>query len=191
MRSPDRREHILEEALRLFAERGVLQVSTRDIAAAVGISQPSLYAHFRSRDDIAIEISQRAFRLLRERMESLETRDLVPVERLRRMSREYVRFGLENSAAYRVAFMVERARLAPEEFMAIHEAGQRCFSMVHDLFRSVRQADDEQTAARAQSAWASMHGLVSLFLARPDFPWVDQDLLIELHLDRVCRDAFV
>ena len=48
----ERRQEILDAALALYAERGVLGVSTREIAAAVGISQPALYAHFRSLDEM-------------------------------------------------------------------------------------------------------------------------------------------
>ncbi|MBW2493378.1 MAG: helix-turn-helix transcriptional regulator [Deltaproteobacteria bacterium] len=47
------RELILREASRLFAARGYLGTSTREIAAAVGIQQPSLYNHFASKQAIA------------------------------------------------------------------------------------------------------------------------------------------
>lgn len=188
--SSERREQILLESLRLFAERGVFQVSTRDIAQAVGISQPSLYAHFKSRDEIAIELSLRALTLFSARMESADAPDKEPADRLRHLGREYVRFGLEHSAEYRIAFMLERANLLPEDKVAIQMAGKRAFAMLHDLFKQVRQADDDYTAALAQSTWASMHGLVALMLARPAFPWVERTLLIDLHLDKVCRDAF-
>jgi AcrR family transcriptional regulator len=53
------RELILIEASRLFASRGYLGTSTRDIAAAVGIRQPSLYSHFRSKQEIAEELLRR------------------------------------------------------------------------------------------------------------------------------------
>lgn len=190
MKSPDRREHILAEALRLFARRGMDQVTTRQIAAAVGISQPSLYAHFSSRDEIAIELGRRAFGRLRERMELALALGTSPLERLRLMGREYVLFGLEESDAYRVAFMMERANLGTDHQAAIHETGMRGFSIVHALFRDTRGVDDARTAALAQSAWASMHGLVALMLARPDFPWAEREELIEIHLDRLCATAF-
>jgi AcrR family transcriptional regulator len=47
------REQILREASHLFATRGYLGTSTREIAAAVGIQQPSLYNHFASKQAIA------------------------------------------------------------------------------------------------------------------------------------------
>jgi AcrR family transcriptional regulator len=181
----------LSEALRLFIEHGIQNVTTRKIAQAVGISQPSLYAHFKSRDDIAIELSERAFALLSSRMKDAAKLTGTPYERLYRMGQEYVLFGLEHSAAYRVAFMLERASLGPEGHAAIHQTGMRGFEILHDLFKEVRGADDEETAALAQSTWAGIHGLVALLLARAEFPWVGRDKLIHIHIDRVCRQAFV
>ena len=35
----------------------------------------------------------------------------------------------------------------------------------------------------AQSKWASLHGLVSLLIARPTFPWVDRETLIRTHIE--------
>lgn len=43
---------ILEEALTLFAEKGYGAVYVGDIAKAVGIKAPSLYKHYRSKQDI-------------------------------------------------------------------------------------------------------------------------------------------
>lgn len=189
MKSSDRREHILAVSLTLFARHGMDQVSTRKIAQAVGISQPSLYAHFKSRDEIAIELSSRAFERLRERMLTATLAEASPIERLRLMGREYVLFGLEESDGYRVAFMFERTNLAAEHQAAIHQTGMRGFSLVHEFFCEARGVNDVRTAAIAQSAWASMHGLVSLLLARPNFPWADRDALIEVHLDRLCAAA--
>lgn len=46
------KERIIETALRLFSERGYGAVSVRDIAAAVGIRESSLYYHFKNKQDI-------------------------------------------------------------------------------------------------------------------------------------------
>ena len=46
------KERILREALNLFSVRGYDAVSLRDIAAAVGIKESSLYNHFKNKQDI-------------------------------------------------------------------------------------------------------------------------------------------
>lgn len=50
------RERILVEASRLFAVRGYFGTSTRDIAEAVGIRQPSLFFHFVNKQAIVEEL---------------------------------------------------------------------------------------------------------------------------------------
>lgn len=51
-----RREQILREASRLFAERGFHGVGVDEIGAAVGISGPALYRHFAGKDAMLAEL---------------------------------------------------------------------------------------------------------------------------------------
>ncbi|AUX34193.1 MULTISPECIES: TetR/AcrR family transcriptional regulator [Sorangium] len=57
------REQILEVAGRLFAERGVVDVSMLEIAQAAGLRQSSLYYWFRRKELIVAEILQQVNRL--------------------------------------------------------------------------------------------------------------------------------
>ncbi|RSS50939.1 TetR/AcrR family transcriptional regulator [Streptomyces sp. WAC01280] len=54
--TPTRREQILKEAARLFAERGFHGVGVDEIGAAVGISGPGLYRHFPGKDAMLAEL---------------------------------------------------------------------------------------------------------------------------------------
>ncbi|WP_327291032.1 SACE_7040 family transcriptional regulator [Streptomyces sp. NBC_01198] len=51
-----RRDQILREAARLFAERGFHGVGVDEIGAAVGISGPGLYRHFAGKDAMLAEL---------------------------------------------------------------------------------------------------------------------------------------
>lgn len=53
---PDTRQRILIEASRLLALHGYRGTTTRDIASAVGISQPSLFFHFPTKRAIVEEL---------------------------------------------------------------------------------------------------------------------------------------
>lgn len=53
---PTTRQRILREASALFAQKGYHGTSTREIATAVGIQQPSLFHHFESKDAIMGEL---------------------------------------------------------------------------------------------------------------------------------------
>ncbi|GAQ56681.1 TetR/AcrR family transcriptional regulator [Streptomyces acidiscabies] len=54
--APTRRDQILREAARLFAERGFHGVGVDEIGAAVGISGPGLYRHFAGKDAMLAEL---------------------------------------------------------------------------------------------------------------------------------------
>lgn len=59
MREPGgKRERIKQQAIRLFAERGVEAVSVRDIAQACDMKASNLYAHFQSKEDLAFALFQ-------------------------------------------------------------------------------------------------------------------------------------
>ncbi len=52
MSGEDRRLAIIETAVQLFSERGFEGVTTRELAAAVGVTEPVLYQHFPSKRDL-------------------------------------------------------------------------------------------------------------------------------------------
>lgn len=183
----ERREEILAASLRLFGERGVHGVSTRQIAQAVGISQPTLYAYFPSKDHIAAELSARAFAELERRLSGPHF--AYTEAGLAEAFKTYVDFGLENPDAYRVAFMIE-APPPPEGVPVAKKPGEGAFDV---LRRAIRHMHAEGLIATdhperlAQSAWAGMHGLVALLIARPQFPWVDRDELVDAHTRMLAR----
>ena len=181
---PERREEILFHALRLFSEFGVHTVSTRQIAAAVGISQPSLYAYFPTKQALVAEVCRRAFDGLTERMAAVMDR-YEGRELMKRMGQTYVEFGLSQPDAYRVAFMIEVRHepgdTAPDPALL---AGVEAYKLHREAVSRVAGASggEEDIDILAQSLWASLHGLVSLLIARPSFPWADRDRLIEAHI---------
>jgi AcrR family transcriptional regulator len=189
----ERREEILAIALRLFGERGVHAVSTRQIAAAAGISQPTLYAYFATKDDIAVELAVRAFATLRERVVAAAAGACDDGDRLDALTRVYIDFGLENPDAYRVAFMIEHDKgddhPVTERFLA---AGLEAFNAFLTAVRSLHAkglTTDDDPERLTQNLWATSHGLVSLLIARPTFPWVEREGLIAAHVALLRRAA--
>jgi AcrR family transcriptional regulator len=52
MSSEERRTCIIEAACRMFAEKGFRGTTTRELAAAVGVTEPVLYEHFKTKSDL-------------------------------------------------------------------------------------------------------------------------------------------
>jgi AcrR family transcriptional regulator len=57
---------ILTTALTMFATKGVDGVSIRDIAAGAGFSNPAMFRHFRSKEELASSLFEACYRRLTE-----------------------------------------------------------------------------------------------------------------------------
>jgi AcrR family transcriptional regulator len=192
LKGADRREEILDAASVLFISYGPSRTTTRQIAQAVGISQPSLYAHFPTKEALSQALATRAFKLLEARMESLPS----PIDRLdsylNELIQSYTAFALEETAAYRIAFMVDLALPADhiETFQKL--VGLQAFAIFRDriaLLQSHGFVQAGPTDMIAQSIWAAMHGLCALLIARPLFPWADREALIGFHSELIVKGA--
>ena len=187
----ERPEEILSAARQLFLEHGIENVSTRQIAARVGISQTALYVYFKSKEDMLDRLVDAALRKLGARLDAVDRRCSDPIEFLRENFREYIRFGLENPDEYRLVFMLRDARKKAGRL-----AGPSPNPVGDALFNSLKTRIEQGVAAdklrclktglgAAQSVWAAIHGLVALRLAYPDFDWVPLDELIDTHVDTI------
>src|SRR5687768_12871308 len=68
MPAEERRASIVSAACKLFAEKGFRGTTTRELAAAVGVTEPVLYEHFRTKRELYSAIIESK---ARQGMESL------------------------------------------------------------------------------------------------------------------------
>lgn len=64
------RRRLLREGLRLFVRHGFDSVSTRQICVAAGVTQPSLYHHFGSKEGLYLAVIEEWFKDVHEAMAS-------------------------------------------------------------------------------------------------------------------------
>lgn len=88
--TPSRRAEIVNIAAKLFADRGFLGTTIRDIADAADILSGSLYHHFASKETIADEILAGYWNELLERYEAVIEAGTDPAQTLRNLIRESV-----------------------------------------------------------------------------------------------------
>jgi AcrR family transcriptional regulator len=69
------RERILDVALELFNEQGYDGTSLRQIAERLGLTKAALYYHFKSKEDILLELHLRVHALGREALERIDSLD--------------------------------------------------------------------------------------------------------------------
>lgn len=97
------RQRILDEAERLIAVKGVYGFTLRDIAAPLGVQVPAIYKHYRSRDDVLIEVSRRFIGLLAGQFELRQ--DLSPVASFRTALEAFVDLMMGHPAYVRLALV--------------------------------------------------------------------------------------
>jgi AcrR family transcriptional regulator len=56
LKKDERRAQILQIAIRLFAEKGYHETKTKDIALACEITEPVIYKHFGSKEELFLEV---------------------------------------------------------------------------------------------------------------------------------------
>ncbi len=93
-----RRDQILAAAAELFARHGFHGVGIDDIGAAVGISGPALYRHFRSKDAMLGEMLTSISEVLLDGGQARAQRHRDPAELLAELVRFQVDFALDNPA---------------------------------------------------------------------------------------------
>ena len=91
---PVLRGQILENAIRLFYERGFDATSIRDIAEAVGISSSTLYHHFTNKQDILhAAVARFMSDFVDALVPTLRDPSATPTERIRRAVRLHIEFS--------------------------------------------------------------------------------------------------
>lgn len=103
------REDILEAAAQVFRLKGFHGASMNDIADAVNLQKASLYHHVTSKQEILLEILDRALQLLLEQITPITHQDLPADKKLRLMIRAYLQILIENIDLATVLLFEHRA----------------------------------------------------------------------------------
>lgn len=112
------RARLLDAALKAFAEHGYHGTTTRDIAAAAGMSPAALYVHYGSKEELLYQISRaghdEALKVLREAVESATD----PVEQLRAVMHAFVLHHVRSHTSARIV-NYELAALSEQHLTAM------------------------------------------------------------------------
>lgn len=183
------RQEILDAARELFVTEGYGSVSLRKIAVKVGCTPMAIYCHFEDKADILDSICEETFAAFAVIGDRLDREGLAPRERLQAGLRNYIEFGLAHPHHYQLTFM--NPPRDPETQGRREQIGRRAFERLRNQVaacledRRLRSGDvgdiddNDDVEVASQLIWAAVHGLVSLLIARPEFPWAARERLID------------
>ncbi|HUC04557.1 MAG TPA: TetR/AcrR family transcriptional regulator [Acidimicrobiales bacterium] len=163
-RSAETRAKLLRSALRLFSERGFHGAGTNDIAGAAGLSGPSIYRHFASKEEILVAAVLEGSRRLGESTRE-QPDDPDPVVALEWLCRAFVAGAMEDPDLYCVYFY--EARHVPPGAKASLEASARRYVAHYEglVQRVAPTVPAAEVTARVQAA---MHVVAGFCVDAPD-----------------------
>jgi AcrR family transcriptional regulator len=165
------RRALLDAALALFAERGTLDFTLRELARAAGVTHNAPYRHFADKTALLAALAKEGFVMLAEESD----RACAPLAKLRgprdprawieALGTAYVRFAVAHPTHFRLMFthpLTDAKRADPE----LELAARASFALLRD---AVADASGELRAGLAErdvtlAAWALVHGLATLLV---------------------------
>jgi AcrR family transcriptional regulator len=172
---------IAETAREMIVRQGYEGFSMRKLASKLGCSHGTLYLYFKDKRELFDFLVEDSFEQLAHTLQHRRHRGGTdPVQMLKDAGRTYVDFGRRNPNAYEFAFVIRRAGAGRPwkphaAFRFLRDTIARCIE--EKAFCSV----NVDTAT--QAIWAAVHGVTSLLIARPNFPWVNPEELIGQVID--------
>ncbi len=103
-----KRERILEEAVKLFYERGFTGTTLDDIAAELGVTKPFIYTHFRSKTDLLAALCKPTIELSLEAVACASESPGSPTVRLHRAIVDFTQVVLSRQANIAIYFREEK-----------------------------------------------------------------------------------
>ena len=176
------RDEILAGATEVLERTGNEEaVTLRAVARQVGISAPSIYAHFADREAIVDAIVDAAFSDFNAAIQA--GRDAAvqagggPRERLRAGCAAYLEFAAERPNRYKLLF--DRQDLLNETIPPVRtESFRQLVASVQECVQAGLSASDDP-ARDATAIWVALHGFATLHSWLPGFPWPGTDALLD------------
>ena len=100
----ERREQIAATALRMLAETSVDALTTRDLAAALDVTQPALFRHFANREALLVGVVEHARQELERLASPIVATEAPAIGRLRSLARAILVYAEDNPGLPRLLF---------------------------------------------------------------------------------------
>ncbi len=173
------RDKILDAARELFVTEGYEGVSMRRVAEKIEYSPTAIYVHFADKNELFRELCHQDYaRLAAVFQSSVISTD--PTERLKQIGAIYIDFGTRYPNHYKFMFMTPHPPQEPDE-VDREMIGNPEVDAYAFLKWAVQQAMDagcfreeiRDAEVVSQTLWASVHGVISLHIAKGEDPWVN------------------
>lgn len=182
------RAELLDAAAEILARDGDARgLSLSSVARTVGIAATSVYLHFPDIDQLKHALVDRGYTQMNSRRAEAIAGITDPGEIVLTRWRTYAHFAIGHPGLYRLMFGSELP--SAKAFDMPDSPGRHVFM---DGVQSIAQAQEAGRVTAADDpfrltslVWAAVHGLVTLRMDRPSFPWADLDTMIDQTVRRL------
>ena len=121
-----RKKDILEEAAKLFSEKGYHEVKVDDIAEKVGLSKGTIYLYYENKEALFYSIILEKTKLLELQLESSINTDDGFIRSLQSFVHTFLTFFNENESFFKIAHS-EKIRISDEGHHRMRAHGMKAF----------------------------------------------------------------
>jgi AcrR family transcriptional regulator len=175
-------DEILAAAERILIETNDQSaVSIRAVAAAVGVTPPSIYLHFADRTELIFAVCERHVQHLVQAMDDAAAGQPDPIERMRRRGWAYLRWALDNPEHYRVV-MMSRPDVTPDRFVderLVDTTGLMAYAADLQAAMDAGLVRPDDAVEATKILWMVIHGVASMLISKPDFPFPPPEYIYE------------
>ena len=157
---------LLEETIKIIAEKNVASVTLRSLSKRLGVSRSAPYRHFSNKTQLLSHVAIIGFERFREHLQTgyeQESDDIL--ERFQHMGYAYIQFALQYPSYYKLMF--NEPLLTENRSAELEAASDASFNQLLDMLRQCQQAGilkNDDVELQAIFIWSSLHGFCSLIL---------------------------
>ena len=168
------KKEILDCALNIINKEGIDNLSMRKLATKMEMSAANLYNYYRSKESIIISLDNSGFRILYRMVKNAVNYAKSPIEKVKSLIREYIKFGTNPERVHQYNIMFNRARVSDyigTGFEALVEYQTRKAFRILDLsFKIISEYINHNPKLHGKDPkiltlriWIELHGIVSFF----------------------------
>jgi AcrR family transcriptional regulator len=182
----DSKGEIREAARAIIVREGYQSFSMRKLASEIGASTGSTYLYFRNKEDLFRSLVDESFSRLNESLRVLADEPRKdPIARLKIGLSLYVDWGCRHPNDYQIAFLLAEPGPGPYK---THQAFDVLRAMVAACLPA-GEARTEHVEMASQAIWSAVHGITSLLIQRPSFPWRSKASVVRQVIDSAVDGA--
>lgn len=158
----DLRDACIVAAQEVIAERGVENLSLRDVARKLGVSHQAPYRHYPSRDHLLAEVMRRCFQRFAAHLDA-RPQHADPAQDLESLGLQYLAYARAHPLEYRLMFSTTWPRQdgAPD----LVADATHAFDVLRGVLRRLHGDDaarPDLVELDALYIWSTMHGLAGV-----------------------------